>query len=205
MDLPAPGDPLVHSFGSITMPTRVENDTALTDARTETREIIPRFSKYQPVREIHVDKNPEKDTRQQVAIAAVIGLRLMGLSIIDIAGMFNVHSDEITKICNSSPAQGSFERMYKAMINSNADNVQGRIASYAHKAIDTIIGLMDGEKVPDIVKLKAGQDILDRSGANAEQFFAAKDDNSGLGDELRIVMMDEEGEHEKISVTLKRK
>lgn len=205
-NLPLPGDPLVHTFGSVVNPVSLDKDTSLIDAPVSGREIMPRFTKFQPRRELAKDKTPEKDDKQQVAIAAVVGLRLMGLSYIDIAGMFNVTLDDINQLINSPSAQFTFEHMYRAMINTNADNVQGRIASYAHKAIDTVIELMENNETRDDVRLKASQDILDRSGANAEQFFAETNNIGTQEDELRIVMMDEEADSSKsITVTLKRK
>lgn len=203
-ELARPGDPLIHGIGRTFDPIRTEDDTPNIQME-EKRSVLPRFEKFVPVKERTVEDMPERDTKEQMAMIALIGARLLGLDMYAIADMFGVDIDTVTSLVTKPATQATFERMFVALINHNADNIQGRIASYANKAVTTVVDLMEDTETRSDVRLKAAQDILDRSGANAEQFFAAGQDSGAHDDELKIVVMDESGESEKVRVEIKRK
>jgi hypothetical protein len=64
--------------------------------------------------------------------------------------------------------------------------------------------MINDEDTRDDVRLKAAQDILDRSGAHPDQFFGETSKSQQNDDELRIVIMDEESKKERVTVELKR-
>lgn len=202
MELANPGDPFINGLRGEVQPKDL--DTGLNAPQTS-RDLLPRFLKFVPVREMALSETPEKDLKDQAVIAAVVGLRLMGLGLHDIAEVLDTKVVMLEELLQKPSTQASFEAMFMALINNNADNLQARIASHAGRALDTVVELMDDEEVRADVRLKAAQDIMDRSGANAEQFFGQKRNDLTQEDELKITYMNESGNAEKVSVTLKRK
>ena len=200
-NLPLPGDPLVTMNGTI---APIEGDE-LETKEYSSREILPRVTQFVPAYRMGLRDTPEKDHQEQTLAAAVVALRLLGLDTSDIATMFKTGMHNIQEILEKPATQITFEKMFLSIINAKADHISGRIASYADKAVTTVVNLMEGDdKVPAIVKLKAAQDILDRSGTNAEQLFGV---NNKLNqeDELKITFVSKGSDEEKISVSLKRK
>lgn len=202
MDLAKAGDPYIGNDGREIAPSS-QADTGL-DEVTDIRRALPLFSKLRVAKNIVIDDLPEQENSQQVVIAAVVGLRMMGLSAVQISEIMNAPLAIVEGIFNGASTQATFEVIYRNMISANSESIQGRIASYAGKAVDTVVSLMETEEVRDDVRLKAAQDILDRSGSNAEQFFADGNESKKSDDELKIVVMSEDGESEKVRVDIKR-
>lgn len=200
-NLPLPGDPLVTINGTV---KPLEGNDLDQVAYTD-REVLPRITQFNPAYRMGMRDTPEKDTQEQTLAAAVIGLRLMGLDVSDIATMFKTGVHNINEILAKPATQISFEKMFLSIIGAKADHISGRIASYADKAVTTVVNLMEGgEKVPAIVKLKAAQDILDRSGTNAEQIFGVNNKNH-QEDELKITYVSKGKDDDKLEISLKRK
>jgi hypothetical protein len=132
-------------------------------------------------------------------------MRLMGMTPLDISYVLNTSLENIQKIVRSPAAQTSFEKLYKNIINTNSDVVQGRIASHMNNAVDVVVSLMENIDTRDDVRLKAAQDVLDRGGTNPEHFFANDDGQGQSDDELKIVIMDEETGENRVSVEINRK
>lgn len=203
MPLAKNGDPFIKGNGELIESDHVSEPDAF--MMEEQRKILPLFSKYNPTRYINIEDIPEPDEQLQVVIAAIIGLRMMGLSPSDTAEMMNTSLERLQSIVKTPASQTSFEKIFQNIVHVNSETVQGRIASYAHKAVDTVVELMDDQDTRDDVRLKAAQDLLDRSGTNADQFFQNSENKKQSDDELRIVIMDEEGEKEKIKVEIGKK
>lgn len=204
-NLAKPGDPLVLGTGIVVMDDdNGKFDVVSTEEYNERRK-IPAFKTFKASRILTLDTMPEADAQQQVVIAAIIGLVLTGLETDTIAEMMNVHVDEIKKIINLPSTQATFERVFRGLIATNAETVQGRIASHADNAVSVVLKMMNDDKTRDDVRLKAAQDVLDRSGTSADNFFVGGDRGSEQDDELRITIMDESGETEKIKVEIGKK
>lgn len=199
-NLPLPGDPLITMNGPV-QPVEGDEDVS---QNYQSREVLPRFEGFNPVHRIGLKEVPEKDAQEQTLIAAVIGLRLLGLDISDVAMMFNTGIQNIKDIINRPSTQVTFEKIFMSIINAKADHISGRIASHADAAVNKIVTLMDDEKAPAIVQLKAAQDILDRSGTGADQLFGINN-KTQQEDELKITYVTKDGEQEKLNVTFKRK
>lgn len=200
-NLPHPDDPYVNGTGSMVAPKGVD----LGEYASSVREVMPRLVAFQAVKERKRDQLPAQDPKEQVAISAVLALRLMGFDPVDIADFFGVTFGKIDEILKSPEAQTSYEMLFFNLINHKAASLQGRISSYADKAISAVVGLMEGDKVRQDVKLKAAQDILDRSGLNHETFFTAGKDQGRSDDELVITIMGENEKSQGLSVTITKK
>lgn len=200
--LPHPNDPYVTSSGNIITPQK-QTDTLLDG--DDTRDVLPRLVKFTPVKVRHKDDRPEKDPKEQAVVNAVVAYVLMGFDVVDIAGFFDISVDDVTSIVKKPSAQRTFEMMFLAIVNNNASNVQGRIASHANKAVDVMLDLMNDTEQHGMVRYRAAADVLDRSGANAEQFFNAGKDNQRGDDELTITIMSEEDTQSNIAVNIKRR
>lgn len=202
MSLARAGDPYIATSGK-----QIEAD-ALPDEEAfsveERRKVLPVFKRIGITKQTSIDDLPEPDMQQQTVIGAVVALRLLGLSNVDIAETMGTDVEKVQSIVNLQATQATFERIYQNIIHSNSEHVQGRIASHANSAVDTVVELMEDDETRDDVRLKAAQDILDRSGANAEQFFGETSKSQQNDDELRIVIMDEESQKERVKVDIKR-
>ena len=168
------------------------------------RKVLPDFASMTVVKSLSIEKLPEPDLRQQTVISATVGLKLLGLTETDIAEVLGTPFDNVMRIINSPAAQATFERTYQNIIHAGADAVQGRIASHAKKAVDVVVEMMEDSEVRDDVRLKAAQDVLDRSGTNADQYFSESIRDQNADDELRIVIMDESGVNEKVKIDIKK-
>lgn len=203
MPLANNGDPFVAPSGQL-IEQSFDTREAYVDT-VETRKILPNFSGIYVRQKLSLDHLPEPDAEQQVVVTAVIGLKLMGLSDVDITEILNTSLDNIQRIIKSPAAQATFERMYQNLISANATTVQGRIAAYADKAADTVFEMMTDTETRHDVRLKAAQDVLDRSGTHPDQFFTETTQTGGNdSDELRIVIMDDAGEKERVKVDIKK-
>lgn len=197
--LPLPGDPLATQSGKVVKPATVD----VVDTTSDEANLFPKIAKFVAKRELSLEYLPETDYRQMAGIASVITLRLMGLSDVSISEITGAPVYVITEILEKPSTQQTFELIYKAIINRNAVGIHGRISSYATDAVDVVVGLMNKEDAPAIVRLKAAQDVLDRSGTNAEQVFGINDTNKG-SDELNIVIMNEGEGTAHVEVNIKR-
>lgn len=170
----------------------------------EKRKILPIFRTLVPTKRTDLDDLPEPDGNQQTVISAVVAMRLLGLSDVDIADVMKTSVEQIQSIVKMPATQATFERIYQNIIHANSENIQGRIASHANSAVDVVVLMMQDEETRDDVRLKAAQDILDRSGAHPDQFFGETSKSQQNDDELRIVIMDEETQKERVTVDIKR-
>jgi hypothetical protein len=205
MALAKPGDPLVTGVGIVVLDDDTLEERQVSIEEYSERRKIPAFDKFKPAKEIRQDMMPDADPKEQTGIAAIVGLRLMGLAFEDIADMLGVPLDEIKRMSVLPSAQATFERVFRGLIAVSAESVQGKIASFADNAANVVVGLMNDEKTRADVRLKAAQDVLDRSGTNADNFFSGDAGQTSQEDELRITFMDDEGAQEKVSVQIKRK
>jgi len=202
MTLARKDDPYIDGTGNLLMPKGIEAPDAFD--LEEKRKILPIFRTLVVTKRTDLEDLPEPDGNQQTVISAVVGLKLLGLSDVDIADTMNTSLEQIQSIVKMPATQASFERIYQNIIHANSENVQGRIAAHANSAVDVVVAMMNDEDTRDDVRLKAAQDILDRSGAHPDQFFGETSKSQQNDDELRIVIMDEESKKERVTVELKR-
>ena len=205
-DLPDPKDPLVTRTGMVVYNEETETTDKVTVEEYNARQRVIPFDKFQPAFEMTQDTMPEADAKDQITLASIIGLRLMGLPLVDISDMFGVAIGTLEEMIKRPSTQKTFERMFQGIVSGNSSALQGRLVHFGNNAIDVMAGLMNDDETRDDVRLKAAQDFLDRAGTNPDNFFAKdKDSGNAQDDELRIVMMDETGTTEKMSVEISRK
>ncbi len=203
--LAKPGDPLIVSTGIVVMDDENGKFDQISVEEYNERRKIPAFTKFKPTRDLNVDMLPEPDFQQQTVVAAIIGMRLMGCDFMTISDIMGTTHDKIMDLCNHPSTQASFERVFRGLIATNAENVQGRIASHADNAVSVVVQMMNNEDTRDDVRLKAAQDVLDRSGTGADHFFTGESGGGAQDDELKITIMDESGENEKVKVEIGKK
>jgi hypothetical protein len=136
--------------------------------------------------------------------------------------MLGITTTEIDQIKNMPAYQETFEILFKELLSVNSTSLQARIASYAGRAIDNVMDLAEEKKVeqdlydasgdkvvgvgeyliPPIVKLKANQDILDRSGMAAEQLFGNQDQDQNT---LEIVVTSKKDQQTDVKINIGRK
>ncbi len=205
MALPKPGDPYVDKYGLVHHDDETGESYEISVEEYQERRKLPLFKYIKPAVERDLKSMPEADEKQQVVLSAIVGMRLMGLDFQDIAYSLNTTEDKIKDMMNEPSAQLTFEAIFKGLINTSADNVHGRISAHSNNAVSVILQLMNNTDTRDDVRLKSAQDILDRSGTNAEQFFSADQQSNIQEDELTINYMSDGNREEKISVSYKRK
>ena len=203
MPLADPDDPFFTTIGKLVTSDGQRTNAEMGIEEYVSRNPVPLFRKFNPGREVGLDRTPEKDGKTQAGICAVVALRIMGLSIDDIAKLMGVTAHEIQDVVTMPATQRTFEMMFRGIINNNATTVQGKIAAYADRAVDTVVDLMSDEEVRDDVRLKAAQDILDRSGTHPDQFFAETEQQTQQDDELRITLLTEDTPS-RVEVSIKR-
>ena len=203
MTLAKKDDPYINGAGQTIAPQHLNAPDAF--ELEEKRKILPIFRTLVVTKRTDLENIPEPDGAQQTVISAVVGMRLLGLSDVDIADVMNASLEQIQSIVTLPATQATFERVYQNIIHANSENIQGRIAAHAGSAVDVVVEMMGNNEVRDDVRLKAAQDILDRSGAHPDQFFGETSKSQQNDDELRIVIMDEENKKERVAVEIKRK
>ena len=202
MELAAPDDPYIKTDGTVL--EAAGTSEATNELLREDRKVLPLFSKINTVQKASIEDLPEPDYQQQTVIAAVVGLKLLGLTDVDIVEILDTDLEAVQRIVEMPATQITFEKMYQNLIHANSNSAQGRIASYANTAVDTVVGLMQDVDIRDDVRLKAAQDVLDRSGTHPDQFFGDGTTSNQSDDELRIVILDEETGNEKVRVEVKK-
>jgi hypothetical protein len=202
MSLARNGDPYIATNGKLIEQSGISQEDVF--VMEENRKTLPAFKRITITKRIFIENLPEPDGRQQTIISAIIGLRLLGLSDVDIADVTNSTIDDVKHLSALPATQATFERIYQNIIHTNSDTAQGRIAAYANSAVDVVVSMMNDEDTRADVRLKAAQDILDRSGTNAEQFFGETAQQQQHDDELRIVVTDESGQTERVKIDIRR-
>lgn len=204
MPLAKGDDPYILGNGTLVEPIINNHPISHKDIK-ETRKILPIFATIVPTKTVDTDNIPEPDGQQQTVISAVVAMRLIGLSDVDIADLMQASLDQVQQIVKLPATQATFEMLYRNIIHANSENIQGRIASHANAAVDVVVSMMNNKETRDDVRLKAAQDVLDRSGANAEQFFGETSKSNQNDDELRIVIMNDEEKASKMTVEVTRR
>lgn len=146
---------------------------------------------------ISTKRNPNElpsDGSVQKAINVILVYHLLGLTENETAHLLGVDLQQVRDIKELPAYQETFEAMHGEIISANSNNIQARIQSYASNAVTRVASLMD-EADKDIVKLKASQDILDRSGMSADTLYGKNNGDSVDG--FKIVVQDAEEDGKK--------
>lgn len=211
MDFARPGDPLVANSGEL-----IE-----ANARKE-----PSYSLTIPIARTLTAKTPRSvremstDAQTQTVINAVLMYKLLGVSVNETAHILGTTIREIEGIMSMVAFQETFEMLFRELLSASSNSIQARIQSYAGRALDNIIDLADAKPVkvqseddagntfehmhydvPPLVILKANQDVLDRSGMNAEQLYGK--DAEQEAQQLEIVVRSDSDQRTDVRVNIK--
>jgi len=154
----------------------------------------------------------------QTVMNAVLMYQLLGVGINETAHILGTSIREVEAIMAMSAYQETFEMLFTELLSASSNSLQARIRSYAGRALDNIVAIADtkpirvveaqddGEDfvhdhydVPPLVILKANQDLLDRSGMNAEQLYADTTKSDAPGLEIIISTGEEQKTNIKIN------
>lgn len=155
--LARPGDPLVTAKGEVLQPKVHEKKI---EGTAEQFKIAPekfRGKKQHNVRDLPAPPNVMH------AVGAVMMYSIMNVGDREIADQLKCTVEEVVAIRQHVAYQEVFESFFENVVSHNADSIQGRIASYASKAVSKVVHLMDNAQ-NEKVQFDASKDILDRGG-----------------------------------------
>lgn len=205
MSLAQPGDPYIDNKGNVVQPKSTKKDIRPMKLATSTS--VPVASAYQSTQRRSV-KELFAEPQTQTVLNAVLLYSLMGLTPNEIAFILNTHVEDVHHIIDLPAYQETFEALFKEIISANSNSLQARISAYAANAVENVMELADvsndDENVPAIVKLKANQDILDRSGLSTDALFGkgAQEDSSNT---LQIQIVEAADSHTNININVGKK
>lgn len=197
--LARPGDPYVSDKGEVfledgnPMNALPRADSVL--GAPLAKNIIPKSRKT--LADLPAEKNV------QTAINCIIVYQLLGLSENEIAHTLHIPIEDVKRVKSHIGFQETFDILFHEFININSTSLQSKIASFAGTALDNVMEIASTSK-HDLAKLKANQDLLDRSGLHPEHLFGKFKDDDGF-DSLKIVIQDGDDKEMKVDVDLKRR
>lgn len=143
------------------------------------------------------------EPKLQTAINVILIYQLLGMSENEISHIVHIPLEDIQRIKHHIAFQETFDILFHEMVNVNSNSLQAKIAAFAGDALDNVMKIASKEEL-DTAKLKANQDILDRSGLHPEHLFGKNKDEDGF-DSLKIVIQNDEDNEMKVDIDLKRK
>lgn len=199
-NLARPGDPYVTDKGDVVL-----------DGETGAMNALPRADMVlgAPLAKNIVPKNRTTiadmpaEAKLQTAINCVIVYQLLGLSENEISHIIHVPLEDIKRIKSHIAFQETFDILFHEMVNVNSNSLQSKIAAFAGDALNNVMTIARESK-HEIAKLKANQDILDRSGLHPEHLFGKHKTDEGF-DSLKIVIQDGEDQKMNVDIDIKRK
>lgn len=200
MPLARPGDPYVTDKGQVLLPGNNPMD-ALPRADSTLGAPVARSIVSKQRRT--VKDLPAVEPTTQTAINAVLVYKLLGMTDNEISFITHIPIGDISRLCHLDAYQETFEILFHEMISVNSTSLQSKIASFASDALDNVMDIAKTSK-HDLAKLKANQDILDRSGLHPETLFGKNKSEDGF-DSLKIVIQDGEDERTKVNIDLRKR
>lgn len=199
-NLARPGDPYVSDKGEVILDGEGSAMNALPRADSVlgaplARNIIPK--NRATIADLPAEAN------LQTAINCVIVYQLLGLSENETSHLLHIPLADVQRIKHHIAYQETFDILFHEFINTNSNSLQAKIASFAGDALQNVMHIAAHSK-HEVAKLKANQDILDRSGLHPEHLFGKHKEDDGF-DSLKIVIQDGEDKDMKIDVDIRRK
>jgi len=200
MALPKPGDPYVTTRGKVLaakgdgteIDTFPSADVSIGSGTA--RNHVP--SKRRSITELPAEP------RTQTALTVVLFYSLFGLSDNEIAHTVNISVSDVKKLKSLDAYQETYDLLFWEMIHSNGQSLVAKIAKAAPAALDEVINL-GKNAVNENAKLKANQDILDRSGLHPEVLFG-KQAGDNL-DGLKIVVRKADDDKTDVEIDFSRR
>lgn len=205
MPLAPPGDPYIDIRGNVVQPKKTVGSVRPMKLATSTS--VPIASAYQSTVRRSI-KELFAEPQTQSVINAVLMYSLLGMTSNEIAHLLDTSVVDVQHIVDLPAYQETFEALFREIISANSNSLQARISAYAANAVENVMELADvsndDEHVPAIVKLKANQDILDRSGLSTDALFGkgSQDDSSNT---LQIQIVEAADSHTNININVGKK
>ena len=196
MGLARPGDPYVTTNGKV-----LADDGGEITALPSVDALGPSSARgHVSSRRRSLDDLPT-DPKTQTAIAVVLFYSLVGLTDTEIAFTVGIKTTEIAQLKKLDAYQETYEMLFWEMIHANGKSLVAKIAAKAPGALDNLFELADNAENEN-AKLKANQDILDRSGLHPETLFGNKAGDSVDG--LKIVVKRADDEKTEVDINFRR-
>jgi hypothetical protein len=198
--LARPGDPYVTDKGDVMLEGEGQPMNAL--PRADSVLGAPLAKHIVPKSRRNVADLPAPG-KLQTAINVVLIYQLLGLSENEIAHLVDTSIADIQKIKSHIAYQETFDALFHEFISVNSNSLQSKIAAFAGDALDNVMDIAKSSK-HEMAKLKANQDILDRSGLHPEHLFGKNKEEDGF-DSLKIVVQSGEDKEMSVDVDIKRR
>lgn len=194
MSLAKPGDPYVTERGQVILREDAfdKPDTTIGPARAKTLTSSVRRS----VRDLPTEG------KMQTAIIVVLSYSILGLSENEIAHVSGASIEDVQRVKQLDAYQETFEMIFAELLSINSSSMRAKIAAFAPSALEGVMHLAANSK-HDLTKLKANQDILDRSGLHPEALFGKNASDNAI-ESLNIVFQDGDDRDVNISVNMKK-
>ena len=196
MGLANPGDPYVTSRGKVL----ADNGREIT-ALPEVDALGPSAARAHVSSKRRSIEDLPTDAKTQTAVAVVLFYSLVGLTDNEIAHTIGIKPADVTGLRKLDAYQETYELLFWEFIHANGQSLVAKIAAKAPSALDNLFDLADNAENEN-AKLKANQDILDRSGLHPETLFgkSAGDNIDGL----KIVVRKADDEKTEVELNFKR-
>lgn len=204
MSLAQPGDPYLDSKGAVIQAKAPKKDAR--PLRLNVATTIPLASSYQAHSRRSI-KELFAEPQTQTVLNAVLMYSLLGMTVNEIAALLNTSIVDVQHIIDLPAYQETFEALFREIISANSNSLQARISAYAANAVENVMEIADseiGEDIPAIVKLKANQDILDRSGLSSDALFGKSAQEDGQNT-LQIQIVEAADSHTNININVGKK
>ena len=189
--LPRYGDPLVTPDGLTVFP---EREITPQDETTPVTVEGPPPEDFRP-KSARVLRDLSAPTKAMTGVAIVYAYTMLGVSDAEICDSLLMTKDQVEHVRGHRAYAELFDAVLSELVNTNSAFLRGRIASYAHVAVDKVGFLAKNSKKEDIA-LRASQDILNRSGVRPEDLAKSQHDQHT---EFRIVIEGRKGDS-KVSI-----
>lgn len=191
-----PDEPYVTADGEV---YRSNNETP--EPETEITEKIVPAKKLESSQRRTIGDLPAGTPNEQIIINVVLNFHLLGLSQNEISHHLQVGINQIKKIMDSPAFQTTYDMLFGEMIEYNRTSTVAKINHAATRAVENVIGLMDDEEAPHIVRFKASETIMDRSGLS-ENALHGKNASKDQTDQTLHIVIDDGSSSSGININL---
>lgn len=198
--LARPGDPYVSDKGDVIL----DGDRTPMDALPRADSVLGApIAKHVVPKAHNTIADLPAEQNLQTAVNAILVYHLLGLSDNEIGHILHIPLEDVKRVKSHIAYQETFDTLFHEMININSNSLQSKIAAFAGDALENVMGIATNSK-HDLAKLKANQDLLDRSGLHPEHLFGKHKEDDGF-DSLKIVIQDGEDKDTKVNINLNRR
>ena len=191
-----PDDPLVTANGDVYAPDNEEHEPT----REFTEKIVPAHKLRASTRRTIQDL-PSSSPNEQMIVNVILTFHLLGMTENEISHHLSVSIKHVQKIKQSPAFQSTYDLLFSEMLEYNKTSTIARINAATTRAVDGMIDLLDDDEAPHMVRLKAQENILDRSGMS-ENALHGKNSKQDDGDQQLHIIIDDGREKEGATINI---